>query len=317
MRFPSTRPVAKLAASVALAGTLGLSGGAALAAQDATPVGAPIGPNACSAPTTTAPVAATPLGDVAAATPVRDRAGVPVEDEAVIAEATEAIQNLYVCFNEGQGEAFVALFTEQGRTAAFGEVDPTELAADIEALSQQVQAGEVMVNEVVAFDDGSLAVDYQVTVGKQVLHFRDTLVNQNTGTWLIDGREALLPETELDSTTASVKTSVTDGELLIEVSPSPLANQPAVKLQMTNNTDAAQDIVLLQGGDAASITELDYSNLPEGVTFVGGAHVEAGEVVDTLFEELPEGNYVIAVESADGTFATFDLTIDPPFDPNA
>ncbi len=309
MRFPNSRPVAKFATTMVLAGTIGLAGGAAVAAQDATP----IGPNACLAPTTTAAVMATPLGEVAPATPV---GGVVVEDEAVIAEATEAIQNLYVCFNEGQGEAFVALFTEQGREAAFGEgVDAVELADRIEAMSTMVQAGDVTVNEVVAYEDGTLAVDYQVKIGNQVLHFRDTLVNQNTGAWLVDDREVLQPETELDTATASVESTIGEEGVEIAVSPSPIMNQPALRLQFINPSDVSQTMTLLQGGDAAAIGELDLANLPEGVTFVGDAQAAPGQRVDTLFEELEEGNYVIVTETATGEQGTFDLTIDPPFDP--
>lgn len=309
MRVPSSRPVGRLTTALALAGTLGLSGGAAVMAQDATPVGTPIGPDECIAPTTTAAVLATPIVDETAA-------GAIVQDEAVIAEARDAIQNIYTCFNEGHGEAFVALFTEEGRRAAFGDVDPVDLAAEIEAKSTMVQAGEVEVIDVFDFGDGRLGVEYQVMVGKQVLRFVDELVYQNEA-WLVDNREMVSPETDLDTATAGVSTSVSDGEVIIEVSPSPIMNQPALRLQLNNGGDSVQRFVLLQGGDAASITELDLTNLPEGVTFVGEALVEPGEPTDTLFEELEEGNYVIVVETAEGNLGTFDLTIDPPFDPNA
>jgi hypothetical protein len=315
MRFPSTRPLGKLAASMALAGTIGLSGGAALA-QDATPA-TPIGPAACTAPA--GGMAATPVDAAAMASPVAEGeapTGTVVEDDAVIAEATAAIENLYACFNEGNGEAFVALYTEQGRLSALGNADPAQLAAEITAKSGMVQASGITVNEVLATADGALIVDYQATVGQQVLHFADVLVQQGDA-WLVDGRAVETPETDLDSTTASIKTSVADGGLLIEASPSPLSNQEAVKFQVTNGTESAQNVVLLQGGDAASITSLDFTALPEGVTFVGEVHVAPGAIIDTLFEGLAEGNYVIVVEGEDGTFGTLDLTIDPPFDPNA
>ena len=287
-------------------------------AQDATPVGTPIGPGMCVAPTTTAPVLATPVGDVPMATPVDAEAeeGVVVEDEAVIAEATAAIENLYVCFNEGRGEAFVALFTEEGRIEAFGEIDPTELAERIEAMSTRVQAGDVTINEVVAFEDGSIAVDYQVQIGQQVLHFTDLLVNQNNA-WLIADRTVELPETDLDSATAGVAVTLEDGLLVIEVSPNPFLNQPAVKLQFTNTTESTLYAVLLQGEDAASVTTTDLTQLPEDVTFIGDVLLQPGEIVGTLFEELEEGNYVIVVETETGETAAFDLTIDPPFDPTA
>jgi hypothetical protein len=298
-----------------LAGVLGLSGGAAVVGQEATP----IGPNVCIAPTTTASIAATPVDDAAMATPIGEEAagGAAVEDQAVIAEATAAIENLYTCFNEGQGEAYAALYTDEGRTAAYGDIDPTELAAQVQALSTVVQAGEVEVIEVVDLGDGSLGIEYQVMIGQQVMHHMDTLVSQNIEAWLVDDRQMLSPETELDIATAGINVSAEDGAVTIEVSPSPIMNQPALRLQVNNNAGSALQMVLLEGGDAAAMTEVDLANLPEGATFVGRAMVEEGERLDTLFEELAEGEYVIVVETAEGDMGTFDLTIDPPFDPNA
>jgi hypothetical protein len=301
--------------TAALAGVLGLSGGAAVVGQEATP----IGPNVCIAPTTTASIAATPVDDAAMATPIGEEAagGAAVEDQAVIAEATAAIENLYTCFNEGQGEAYAALYTDEGRTAAYGDIDPTELAAQVQALSTVVQAGEVEVIEVVDLGDGSLGIEYQVMIGQQVMHHMDTLVSQNIEAWLVDDRQMLSPETELDIATAGINVSAEDGAVTIEVSPSPIMNQPALRLQVNNNAGSALQMVLLEGGDAAAMTEVDLANLPEGATFVGRAMVEEGERLDTLFEELAEGEYVIVVETAEGDMGTFDLTIDPPFDPNA
>ena len=286
-------------------------------AQGGTPAATPIGPGTCMAPATAATAEATPVTGAALATPVtEERTGTPVEDQAVIDEATAAIANINACHDEGNGEAFVALFTEQGRTAAFGDVDPVELANEIQAMSTMAQTSNFVVHEVLDYGDGSLGVDYQLNIGKQVVHFTDTLV-QEGDFWLVDGRTIETPETDLDSTTASVKTSISDGSVVIEVSPNPIMNQPAVKLQMVNNADSAEHVTLLQGGDAASMTDLDLANLPEGVTFVGHADAEPGAFVDTLFEGLEEGNYVVVVETSNGETGAFDITIDPPFDPNA
>ena len=309
----STRPITRFAAAVALAGTVGISGGAAVSAQEATP----IGPGACIAPAMVAQVA-TPIDGSSLATPVEEDAseGTVVEDEAVIAEATAAIENINACFNEGNGEAFVALFTEQGRTAAFGPTDPTDLASYMREMATMAQVSDLEVHEVVENGDGSLDVDYQIMIGKEVLHVTDTVISQNDA-WLVDDRTVELPETTLDSTTASVKASVDEGAVTIEVSPNPIMNQPAVKLQVVNNADSPMDLILVQGGDAASVTSTDLSQLPEGVSYIGDAHAEPGEFVDTLFEELEEGAYVVVVETANGESGSIDLTIDPPFDPNA
>jgi hypothetical protein len=317
MRFSTPRPLAKLAASVALAGSLGLAGGAAVMAQDATPAGTPIGPEvSCVAPALAAATAA-PVTAASPAAAAELPQGTVVEDQAVIAEATAAIDNLYACYNAGDGEAFLALFTEAGHAAAFGGDDHAALVDHIAAMSAAAPASAVTVHEVVDYGDGRLGVDYQVNLGHQIIHDLDVLTNVD-GTWLVDGRQALTPETSLDSTTASVKASVEGGAVVIEVSPSPIMNQPAVKLQITNNADSAIDVVLFQGGDAASVTSTDISAAPEGVTFIGEAHnVAPGAIVGTAFEQLPEGNYVVVVQTANGETGSFDVTIDPPFDPNA
>jgi hypothetical protein len=318
MRFSTPRPFANLATSVALAGTLGLAGGAAAIAQDATPAGTPIGPEAsCIAP---AMASADTGAATAAASPAAAAAlpeGTPVEDQAVVDEATAFIQNLYACYNAGDGEAFLGFFTENGHAAAFGNDDHDAIAAHIAAVSAAAPAGDVVVDEVVDYGDGSYGVSYQVTLGKQVVHNTDVLVPAGDG-WQVDNRVTTGGETMLDSATASIKASVDGGAVVIEVSPAPVMNQPAVKFQITNNADSAAHVVIFQGGDAASVTSTDVSAAPEGVTFIGEAHnVGVGEIFGTTFEELEEGAYVVVVETANGETGSFDLTIDPPFDPNA
>lgn len=319
MRLPVSRPIAKLLASAAMAGTIGLSGGAATMAQDATPVGTPIGPE-CFAPGLMVAGATPDVGQVAGATPVGEAdelpSGTEVEDETIISEATAVIENLYDCYNEGDGEAFVSLFTENGLQEAFGDSDPMEIAEQIEAKSAMAQAGDIDVHAVIAFPDGSIGIDYQVPVGKQVLHHTDVLTEVG-GSWLIDNRTMELPETDLDSTTAGVATTIDDGVVVIEVSPSPLLNQPAIKLQFTNETGSAMDVVVVEGNDPVSVTTADLTQLPEDVTFIGETYVEVGEIVDTLFENLDEGNYVIFAETEAGETGSFLLTINPPFDPTA
>ncbi len=318
MRFSTSRPFAKLATTVALAGSIGLAGGAAAVAQDATPVGTPIGPEAsCIAPAAGATDTDTGAA-TAMASPVAAEApeGTPVEDQATIDEATAFVQNLYACYAAGDGASFAGYFTDAGLQAAFGTTDRDAVAAHITAKSAQAPAGEVIVDDVVDYGDGSLGVTYQVTLGKQVISNTDVLVPAGDG-WQVDGRTSTGGDTDLDSATASIKASVDGGAVVIEVSPSPVMNQPAVKFQITNNASSAVHVVIVQGGDAASVTSTDITALPEGVTFVGEGRAEAGEIAGTTFEGLEEGTYVVVVETADGETGSFDLTIDPPFDPNA
>lgn len=309
MRFSTPRPFARLATTVALAGTLGLAGGATALAQDATPAGTPIGPDAtCVVPTAGAVAVGSPD---TTASPVANTAlptGVVVEEQATIDEVTAFVNNLYACFNAGDGQAVVAHFSDAGLDAAYGAGDRETIAAQIAALASAAQAHDIEVGDIVDFGNGALGVTYDVAIGQQRFTFTDVLVPAGD-TWQIDNRVAAAGETDMDSATASIKASVDGGSVVIEVSPAPVMNQPAVKFQITNNADSRAHVVIVQGGDVTA--------LPEGVTFVGQAWVAPGEIAGTTFEELPEGNYVVVVETANGETGSFDLVIDPPFDPNA
>lgn len=318
MRFSAPRSVARLTASVALAGTIALAGGTAFA-QDATPALTPIDPATCVSPglgmasPAAAPVAASPVAADAELDALLE-AATPVEDEAVIADATAAVENFYACYNAGGGSMY-GLFTDDAFVTYFGGIDLEVLEA--ESADDAMMASHIDVHEVLDLGDGRYAVDYQVTIGHQVEHVTDIFAVED-GTWLVDGNAGYsAPETDLDSTTASVKISEADGEHAIEVSPSPIMNQPAVKLQIANQTEDFLIVVLLQGGDAASLpADADLSDLPEGMSILGAVAVEPGAHEIGLWEGLDEGNYVIFVETGHGS-AAYDLTIDPPFDPSA
>ena len=319
--------IAKLATSIAFAGAITGASGAAALAQDATPGATPIGPEgaACMAPALTATPFASPTG----ATPVTNESELPegtvVEDQAVIDEATAAIENLYACFNAGDGSAVVALFTPTGLDDAYGAGSPGMVAEQVSALASAAQAGNIEVHEVVSYDDGRLGVDYQVTIGQQTFHFTDVLVQQD-GTWKVDERRDQLPETELDATTAGITTSVEDGSLVFEVAPNPILSQPAVKFQLANEGEQTHYLKIFkapEGVDGSTLVNADLRNLPEGVSLVGQDIVDPGEFSDTLFEGLEEGRYVVVGSvvntSGESTGVTgwTDITIDPPFDPNA
>lgn len=331
MRFPYSRPIAKFTAGVALAGTVGLSGSAAVMAQDATPAGTPIGPEgvSCFAPSLTALAtpAGTPVGDVMFATPATQLADLPegtvVDDEAIIGEATAAIENFYACFNLGDGASVVALMTESGRMAAFGAGSPMMVAEQVTALTSVATAGDIEFNEVVDLGDGRLGVSYQVAIGQQVFNFTDVLV-QTGGIYKIDDRRENSPETDLDSTTAAVRSSVSDGQLVFEVTPNPIANQPAVRLQLVNEGEETHYLMLFQvpeAFDGSTLLEPDLRDLPEDVTLVSVGTVDPGEFSDTLFEGLEEGSYVVVGSAVDtsgqatGVNGWADFVIDPAVDP--
>ena len=319
MRVPAPGSVARLTASVAIAGTLALAGGSALA-QDATPANEPLDPAICVSPglDPASPEAASADASPAAYYEELDAliaAATPVEDEAMIADATAAVENLYACYNAG-GDSFVGLFTDDAFARYWGGLDP-ELVTEQTPGDDRQQARNVEIHEVLDLGDGRFAIDYQVTVGYQVEHMTDVFVEED-GVWLVDANAGSdTPETSLDATTASVKISETDDGHAIEVSPNPIMNQPAVKLQFANQTDDFLVIALLRGSDAASMpATLDPAGLPDGVTILGTVVVGSGEHEIGLWEGLEEGDYVLYVETGHGT-AAYDLTIDPPFDPEA
>ncbi len=338
MRFPHSRPIAKFAASAAMAGALALSSSAAITAQDATPAGTPIGPEGASCvapllvalPTPAGTPEATPVGEVAVATPATPLPALPelpegtvVEDEVVIGEATAAIENLYACFNLDDGEAVVALFTPSGLNSAYGAGSRMMVAEQVSALARVATASNLEFSEVVDLGDGRLAVSYQVAIGQQIFSFTDVLVEAD-GIWKIDQRRENVPETDLDTTTAAVGTSVDDGTLIFDITPNPIMNQPAVNLQLANEGEQSHYLMLFQvpeAFDGSTLLEPDLSNLPEGVTLVSVGTVDPGEFSDTLFEGLDEGSYVIVGSVVDtsgeatGVNGWADITIDPPADP--
>ena len=203
-----------------------------------------------------------------------------------------------------------------GRPAASGAGAREPRAAPRGGGPRAAQAHDIVIDEVVDFGNSTLGVTYDVAIGKQLFTFTDVLVPAGDG-WQIDNRVTAAGDTDMDSATASIKASVDGGAVVIEVSPSPVMNQPAVKFQITNNADSAVHVVIVQGSDAASVTSADVTALPEGATFVGEAWVAPGEIAGTTFEGLEEGAYVVVVQTANGETGSFDLTIDPPFDPSA
>jgi hypothetical protein len=272
--------------------------------------------------------AATPVGDTALSPIDYGDAlatGPVIEDGAIVNEATTAIENVYACYNNGDGEAVVSLFTDAGLDAAYGANDRETIAAQVSALAVSAPASNVQVDKVVDLGESTLGVDYQVTIGQQVFRFTDVLVQQD-GTWLVDERIEDQPGTTLDSATAGIETSVEDGSMVFDISPNPIMNQPALKIQMSNAGDATHRITVLRntgGVDATTVSDVDPANLPEGLDYVGQATVEPGAFADTLFENLEEGNYILVGEVLDesgqstGEGSSAELTIDPPFDPDA
>ncbi len=214
-------------------------------------------------------VAADTSGASPAASPATDALATPVADQAVIDTATAALTTYYDCL---------------GQTSTRGSY---------EALT---------VNSVSSLADGSLQVDHQVNLGKQVLASRATLV-ESDGAWMVASQTAIAPKTDLDTVTLSIK--VTGGA--VEAGrPSAVAG-PAVSVHMVNGEKTDQTFVVLsvpEKFDPASMKTYDPAALPADVAVVGELPLAAGTEGDALFVGLEPGNYAVFAVGSDGTLAT-------------
>ncbi|MGI8484333.1 MAG: hypothetical protein ACR2OU_08720 [Thermomicrobiales bacterium] len=214
-------------------------------------------------------VAAEATGASPEATPAADAQATPVSDEAVIGAATTALDTYYSCLSE---------------------------------TSTRGSYGELTVSDVSSLEDGSLLVDHQVTLGKQVLANRATLVETN-GEWAVAGQTAISPRTTLDMVTLSIK--VTDGA--VEAGRPSAEAGPAVSFHGVNSEKSAQTFLFLsvpEKFDPTTMTAFDPTALPEGVTLVGELPLAAESEGDALFVGLEPGSYAVFAVGGDGTLAT-------------
>lgn len=214
-------------------------------------------------------VAAEGTGASPAASPAADALATPVSDEAVIGAATTTLDTYYSCLSE---------------------------------TSTRGSYGELTVSAVSALEDGSLLVNHQVTLGKQVLASRATLVESN-GEWAIAAQTAISPKTNLDMVTLAIK--VADGA--VSTSPPSAEAKDAVSFHGVNSEKSAQTFVLLgvpEKFDPTSMTAFDPAALPEGITLVGELPLAAAAEGDALFVGLEPGTYAVFAVGEDGTLAT-------------
>jgi hypothetical protein len=209
--------------------------------------------------------------------------------------------------------------TPAGDAAAEQAAAPVvEDQAVIDELTQVVTtcapegATNLEVHEVHAFADGRYAVDYQFLSGKQLIHLMDSWSNQ-TGTWTLENRTQLSPESNEDTITASVKIG---GEAGLELSPAQFPLQPAVNFHVNNQGDSPITFGLYSGPadfDVASISGVTMDAVPDTLSPIGTAAVPGTTELDVVFEQIEAGSYVIVVFDASGAATNAALvTIDEP-----
>ena len=250
--------------------TLLVGGSGAALAQDATPEATPAagGSDAVGA-------CLAPGGDTAAATPVAAE-GTPVEDQAIIDEATVAATTFFECLN--------------------GNVQPGDLGGPYTLTS---------LIRVTDLGDGTFGVEHQFTHGSRLVQALAVLSEGDDGL-VVSGLSMLPVDFEGDSTTIGVTLSGEDAG----VSPEETETRPSVILQSNNGSEAPLSVAVLmvpEGFDPATFSLADYDGtLPEGVTPVGTYDVEPGGNVGAVFQNLSPGTYLVAV--SDGTSYPLVLT---------
>jgi len=255
---------------VALLGaTLLVSQGGGALAQDASPEASPAADpvGACLAPG----------GDASAATPVATE-GTPVEDQAIIDQATVGATAFFDCLN--------------------GNVAPADLGGPY-ALTSLIG--------VVELGDGTYGVEHQFTHGMRLVQ-AVAVLSEGDGGLVVSGLTLVPVDIEGDSTALAVTLSGKSAG----VSPAKTETRPTVILQSANASDADLQVAVLmvpEGFDPATFALADYDGtLPEGVTAAGAYDVAAGTTVGAVFPNLPAGSYLIAV--SDG--ASYSLVLTEP-----
>ena len=261
--------VARLGVAL-LGATLLVGGGGTALAQDASPVATPAGADPVSA-------CLAPGGETTAATPVAAE-GTPVEDQAIIDQATVGATAFFDCLNSNVG--------------------PDDLGGPY-ALTSLIGVSDL--------GDGTYGVEHQFTHGSRLVQ-AVAVLSEGDGGLVVSGLSMLPVDIEGDSTTLAVTlTGETAG-----VSPAETETRPTVILQSVNDSDAPLNVAVLmvpEGFDPATFSLADYDGtLPTGATPVGTYDVDAGATVGAVFPNLPAGSYLIAV--SDG--ASYSLVLSEP-----
>ena len=331
----SLHPVRGLA--IALLGAIALAGGSSSAAfaQDASPAASPEAAAPCDAPglppgTPTAmeemaspdaseAIASPVVEGGAEATPVAPE-GTPVDDQAVIDEATAAVENIINCFNNEDYVATASLFTSNYLVNVFEASNPYDAVAQFEFFGALVNFTLKSVDNVQMLDDGRLLADVTYLNQNQPIAERWELVEED-GYWKLDADYELPdPGTELDSVSMGVQLGGPEGEYTFTLARDTLTAQPAIILHGLNAGAEAHEIAVLTLPEGASVEDLFADGPPPaGLTFHGAIELGPGEEGDLVLEGLEPGVYTLVCffETPDGEVhaalgMVAELTIEAP-----
>lgn len=262
---------------VLLGTTLLVGGGGSALAQDASPEASPA---AGAAADPVAACLAPGAGDVA--TPAAVVEGTPVEDQAIIDQATVGATAFFDCLN--------------------GNVGPTDLGGPY-ALTSLIGVSDL--------GDGTYGVEHQFTHGSRLVQAVAVLSEGDDGL-VVSGLTMVPVDFEGDSTTLAVTLAGEEAG----VSPGETESRPSVILQSTNDSEAPVSVAVLmvpEGFDPATFSLADYDGtLPTGATPVGTYDVAPGETVGAVFQNVTAGSYLVAV--SDGGSYPLILTEPAPID---
>lgn len=248
---------ARLGAAL-LGATLLVGGGGTALAQEATPSASP-------APSPDPVAACLAPGAGGAATPAAIVENAPVEDQAIIDEATVGATAFFDCLNSN--------------------VDPADLGGPY-ALTSLIGVSDL--------GDGTYGVEHQFTHGSRLVQ-AVAVLSEGEGGLVVSGLSMVPVDIQGDSTTLAV-TLVGDEA---GVSPPETETRASVILQSTNDSEEALSVAVLmvpEGFDPATFSLAEYDGtLPTGATPVGTYDVEPGETVGAVFQNVSAGTYLVAV----------------------
>ncbi|HEY7030043.1 MAG TPA: hypothetical protein VH482_01885 [Thermomicrobiales bacterium] len=274
--------------------------GAAVRAQDASPVPSPVAAE-CDAPTLPpgtptpqmqgSPVAA-PAGaeEEAAATP---EAGTPA-DEATAAAITAAVENYAACYNTGDPTKYDALKTENQLLAEYGSTNPYDAIASDQG-SPPFAAQIVSITNPMTYADGRVSAEIEVILGGHQFQHETMFFVQDGEYWKLDEEVILAPEPEGDTAVVGVQLATPDNEYTIVPAATEVTQSPVLIFHVTNAGKEAHEMLVLLLPEGADPMGLINGSLGfDQVQFLGGVFgLAPGDAEDLALVNLDPGTYTL------------------------
>jgi uncharacterized cupredoxin-like copper-binding protein len=280
--------------------------GAAVRAQEASPVA-----TECDAPTLPpgtptpqmegSPVAQPAVAEEeAAATP---EAGTPA-DEATAAAITAAVDNYAACYNTGDPAKYVALWTEYNMMEQYGSANPYDSIAG-ESEGPPFTAELVSISNPMTYADGRVSAEIEAILGGHWFRHETMFFVQDGEYWKLDEEVILQPEPEGDTAVVGVALGAPDNEYSITPNADAVNPSPVLIFHATNGGQEAHELIVLrlpEGADPKGL--LDGSLSFDQVQFIGGVFdLAPGDSQDLALVNLDPGTYTLICffPSPDGT----------------